>query len=320
MKFLDHNAHTKKLIELIFQNTQNICLAVAFWGLGSNDLIKKVKNKRIKIICNLESGATNPYEIIKIGQLIGFKNIRSIENLHAKVYCTDKKLILGSSNFSANGLSLEGDETNKLIEANLLVEDPITVNQVQNWFNNLWKGAKKVNESYCRKYLSKWSKNRNRGGKRKTEDDLFKAFEQGEYNEEKIHIIIDTIGFTKEEEKEGDKEAKAAIKGDLYYAGKDISYWYGYESVPRDAFIVSYFFDDNGKLEYYGLWKTLPKTYDRKGWQFCYEIDYRVLEKKHINQITRILKQNIKKLKIADDGLEMKLNAFYRKFRPKNEL
>jgi len=316
MKFLDHNAHTKKLIELIFQDTQNICLAVAFWGLGSSDLIKKAKNKKIKIICNLESGATNPYEIIKIGQLIGFKNIKSIENLHAKVYCTDKKLILGSSNFSANGLSLEGDETNKLIEANILIEDSSIISQIHKWFDALWASAREVDKDYCRKSLSKWIKNRNRNGKRIKDIDFFKAFESGAYNEEKIYIVIDTIGFTKEEEKEGDKVAKDAIKGDLFYEGKELSYWYDYESVPRDAFIISYFYDDKGKLGYYGIWKTLPKKYDRKGWQFCYEIDYKVLEKKHINQITRVLKQNINTFKITDEGLEMKLSSFYKKFSP----
>jgi len=320
MKLLNKNLATKNKIEQIFRDTQKIYLAVAFWGKGSSDLIKKAKSKKIKIICNLESGATNPYEIIKIGQLIGFKNIRSIENLHAKVYCTDKKLILGSSNFSANGLSLEGDETNKLIEANLLVDDTEIVNQTKNWFNNLWRNAREVNISYCEKYKSKWIENRKRSGKPRKENDFFKAYENGEYNDQKICIVIDTIGFTKEEEKEGDKEAKAAMKGDLFYEGKELSYWYDYESVPRDAFIISYFYDDKGKLDYYGIWKTLSKSFDRKGWQFCYEIDYKVLEKNHINQITRILKQNIKKLKIADDGLEMKLNVFYRKFRPKNEL
>jgi len=318
MKFLDNNAQTKKLIEQIFLDTHNIYLAVAFWGMGSSEIIRKVKNKKIRIICNLESGATNPNEIIKIGQLIGYDNIRSIDNLHAKVYCTDRKMVLGSSNLSANGLSLEGEETNKLIEANVLIEDSAIINQTHKWFDELWSSARKVDKGYCEKYKSKWVENRKRSGKpQRKEDDFFKAFENGEYSKEKTYIIIDSIGFSKEEEKEGDKEAKVAIKGDLYYAGKELSYWYDYESVPRDAFIISYFYNDNGKLDYYGMWKTLPKTYDRKGWQFCYETDYKVLEKKHINQITRILKKNINKLNIGDDGLEMKLTGFYKKFHPK---
>lgn len=320
MELLTKNLDTKNKIKQIFQDTQNIYLAVAFWGKGSSDVIKKVKNKKIKIICNLESGATNPYEIIKIGKLNGFKNIRSIKNLHAKVYCTDKKLILGSSNFSANGLSLEGDETNKLIEANLLVDDTEIVNQTKNWFNNLWRNAREVNISYCEKYKSKWIENRKRSGIPRKENDFFKTYENGEYNDQKICIVIDTIGFTKEEEKEGNKEAKAAMKGDLFYEGKELSYWNGYDDVPRDAYIISYFYDDKGKLDYYGIWEVLPKKYDRKEFQFCYETEDKVLEKNHINQITRVLKKNINKLKIGDDGLKMKLNAFYRKFRPKNEL
>ena len=317
MEFLHNNKQTKGSIERIIKESKNVYLAVAFWGQGSSDILRKSKDKEIKIICNLESGATNPYEIIKIGQMIGFNNIRSIKNLHAKVYLTDGNLILGSSNFSANGLSLEGDETNKLIEANILVEDNSIINKAHNWFDTLWANAREVNKSYCEKFISDWAKRRKGTGQKNKENDFFKACQNGEYNEERIYIIIDTGGFTREEEIVGDKEARIALKGDLFYEGKEISYWYGYESVPRDAFVISYFLEDNGQLEYYGIWKTLAKKYDRKGWQFCYKVDHKVLEAKHISQITKVLKQKIKNLKVSDDGLELKLSGFYKKFRPK---
>jgi len=320
MKLLDNNIQTKKQIEQMFRDSQNIYLAVAFWGLGSSDLIKKVKDKKIKIICNLESGATNPFEIIKIGQLIGFKNIRSIENLHAKVYCADKKLILGSSNFSANGLSLEGDETNKLIEANLLVDNTQIVNQAKEWFNNLWKSARGVDEKYCKKFNDLWGKKRNKIRSSTKNQDFFEAFEDGAYSGEKFYIVIDTEEFTKEEETIGIKEAKAATKGDLYYAGRELYFWSDYQNVPREAYIISYFFDNKGKLSYEGIWKTLPKKYDRKDYQFCYKTNNRLILRTHINQIASILKQNSKILKIVDYGLEMKLSNFYKRFRSDKEL
>lgn len=315
MQLLTQNSITKKLIELIIEEATEIKLAVAFWGYGSNETIKTAKNKKVRIICNLESGATNPHELIKIGKLIDFKNIRSIKNLHAKVYLTNNKMILGSSNFSANGLSLEGDETNKLIEANVLIDNRLIIKQADIWFNSLWNKAKPINEKYCKEYFSKWLSNRNRNEKRKIDTDFFIAFENGAYREENIYIIVDIGGFTTEEEKIGDRIAKETLGDDLFYKGKEISYWYGYKEVPRDKHIINYFFEKNGKLIYYGIWKTMPKTYDRKNWQFCYKVSDKLILKKHISQITKILKQNAKKLRLSDLGLEMTLSEFYNRFR-----
>lgn len=315
MEFLYQNSQTKKQIEQIIKESAEIKLAVAFWGYGSSETIKKAKNKKVKIICNLESGATNPYEIIKIGKLIGFKNIRSVKNLHAKVYLTDKKLILGSSNFSANGLSLEGDETNKLIEANVLIDSQLIIKQTSLWFDSLWKDAKVVDVKYCQKFIPKWAKRRVISDGQNLEPDFFKAYEKGVYNDENIYIIVDIGGFTPAEEKVGDKLAKETLGDDLFYKGKEISYWYNYKTVPRDKHIINYFFERNGKLIYYGIWKTLLKNYDRKNWQFCYKVSEKLILKKHINQITTILKKNTEHLQLANDGLEMKLSDFYKKFK-----
>lgn len=317
MQLLTQNSQTKKQIEQIIKESTDIKFAVAFWGYGSGETIKKAKHKKVKIICNLESGATNPYEIIKIGKLIGFKNIRSIKNLHAKVYLTNNKMILGSSNFSANGLSIEGDETNKLIEANVLIDNQLIIKQTNLWFNSLWNSAEKVNEKYCQQFIPKWAKRRVITDGQNLEPDFFKAYENGVYNNEDIYIIVDIGGFTAAEEKIGDKIAKETFSDDLFYKGKEISYWYGYKSVPRDKHIINYFLESNGKFIYYGIWKTLPKNYDRKNWQFCYKVSDTLILKKHINQITTILKNNTEELHLAIDGLEMNLSDFYKKFRPK---
>lgn len=316
MKFLSQNSQTKIQIEQILKESTDIKLAVAFWGFGSNETIKFAKNKKVKIICNLESGATNPHELIKIGKMIDFNSIRSINNLHAKVYLSNNKMILSSSNFSANGLSLEGDETNKLIEANVLIDNQSIIKQANLWFNLLWKGAKEIDEKYCQKFISKWSANRKRNTTRKIQNNFFKNFENGEYSNEKIYIIIDSEALTKEQEKIGNKAAKDITKGDLFYAGKEISYWWGYYAIPREAKIINYFCGERGGVYFTGIWETLPKKYDRKGYQFCYKTAIDTLSKKQINQIKMTLKQNIKKIKFVDYSAEIKLSEFYRRFKP----
>ncbi len=320
MKLITQNFQTKKLIETITKEAADIKLAVAFWGQGSSEMIKKIKNKKVQFICNLESGATNPYELIKIGKLIGFKKIRSIKNLHAKVYLTNNKMILGSSNFSSNGLSLEGDDANKLIEANLLIEDSNIIKAAHHWFNSLWKSAKKVDVNYCEKHIPKWVSNRKRNPVRKIETNFFKAYENGEYLNEKIYIIVDTIDLTLNEIKIGNKAVAEVKKGDLYYRGKEISYWYDYPNVPRDSVIISYFYEKKGRLYHTKIWKTLAKKYDKKGYQFCFKMSEKTILKNHIDQITAILKQNAEKLHLSDIGLEIKLSSFYEKFRPKEQL
>lgn len=320
MKLLYQNIQTKKAIEQLVKEAKEVRFAVAFWGKGASETIVNAKGKKVKIICNLESGASNPHEIIKIGKLIGFNNIRSVKNLHAKVYLTNNKMILGSSNFSANGLSLEGDETNKLIEANILLDNASINQDAKVWFDDLWNKAKQIDKNYCERFIDKWITNRSRISNQKIERDFFKAYENGEYSQAKIYLTIDTTGFTKEEEIIGDQAAKESVNSDLYYLGKEISYWYDYPELPRDAYIVSYFYSKKKKLTNYGIYKTLPKKYDRKGYQFCYKVSSSPLRKKHLVQITSVLKQNISKIKIHPaDGTEIELSKFYKVFRPKEK-
>ena len=75
--------------------------------------------------------------------------IRSIQKknlLHGKMYHIDnngvEKAILGSSNFTVRGLGLGAGDGN--IELNLKVEDNRDVNDLKQWFNELWYDEKQV--------------------------------------------------------------------------------------------------------------------------------------------------------------------------------
>jgi hypothetical protein len=111
---------------------KSIQCAVAFWGRGAANLFDK-NVQEARIICNLETGATNPIEIIKIMRT-GFE-IRQCDSLHAKVYIGDTKAVITSANASANGLGLEGTELHTWIEAGVLLDD---TREVQSWFERLW--------------------------------------------------------------------------------------------------------------------------------------------------------------------------------------
>jgi hypothetical protein len=54
--------------------TSPVCIAVAFWGLGAEELLSP--NRHYRIICNLDTGSTNPEAIRKIVNQAG-TNVRN---------------------------------------------------------------------------------------------------------------------------------------------------------------------------------------------------------------------------------------------------
>ena len=90
MEFLHNNKQTKGSIERIIKESKNVYLAVAFWGQGSSDIVRKSKDKEIKIICNLESDV-EPAKIFLLRQKIAFLPINNDEELCLfEIYCSMK--------------------------------------------------------------------------------------------------------------------------------------------------------------------------------------------------------------------------------------
>lgn len=112
-------------------------LAVAFWGQGSELLITPAK--RYRVICNLTEGGTNP-SVIR--ELIGRQNVevRYLPGLHAKVVLGRERAIVGSANFSANGLGLGSDPSRGWHEAAAIVN----AQSVVPWFEKHWQAALEV--------------------------------------------------------------------------------------------------------------------------------------------------------------------------------
>ena len=117
--FISTGTYITELEQLIGENNQLRC-AVAFWGKGANNLFIDFAKRggNLQIICNLESGATNPNVI---NELLDMQNVevRQLNDLHAKVISGENKAIVGSANFSCNGLNLEESEQTGWEEAGI---------------------------------------------------------------------------------------------------------------------------------------------------------------------------------------------------------
>jgi PLD-like domain len=135
MKFLDGADATALIKELVCKSGA-VRLAVAFWGVPAAENLGLLrKGKAANVICNLKMGGTNPKEIRALKD--SGVRVSQCDTLHGKVYLFDHSLIVGSSNASANGLSLQGEELSGWHEANLYSDNQDVYDAASRWFNDL---------------------------------------------------------------------------------------------------------------------------------------------------------------------------------------
>lgn len=127
----------EEAIRGILARPGRIRVAVAYWGEGAvaRFRMKDLRTRDISVVCDLLSGSCNPREIRRLRDELGSGRVRTLDNLHAKVWIAETAAIVGSSNASTNGLGREGDGVAGLIEANLLVTDRGTIRQLREWFD-----------------------------------------------------------------------------------------------------------------------------------------------------------------------------------------
>lgn len=138
--------------------------AVAFWGAGATRMFGDAEGRSIRIICNLASGGTNPYEIEKMMKAFGEQNVRQMDNLHAKVYIGTEGSVVASANASANGLGLEGKEQQQWLEAGVKLSE---TTEVLTWFDGLFDSneTRPITGADLKKAKAQWkSRRRNRPG------------------------------------------------------------------------------------------------------------------------------------------------------------
>jgi hypothetical protein len=113
----------------------NVNCAVAFWGMGAEAYFQfGDPAKKVRIICNLDMGGTNP-KVIRL--LLLNHSVKQSDLLHAKVYISDLGAVIGSANMSINGLGVEGNSGAKWEEAAIFTNDETIIREVRSWFDNL---------------------------------------------------------------------------------------------------------------------------------------------------------------------------------------
>jgi PLD-like domain len=126
-----------RAVKELFVSDKPLDVAIAFWGKGAEARALSESNAQRRIVCNLASGGTNPKVVATLGAAIGV-SIRKLDNLHAKVIIGSDVAIVGSANFSANGLGLEDGELAHWEEAGYIIRGANAIAPLQAWFNTLW--------------------------------------------------------------------------------------------------------------------------------------------------------------------------------------
>lgn len=176
-------------VKTLLSSDGPVDVAIAFWGRGAEDIIASSINGKRRIVCNLASGGTNP---MVIRALYGTTNIevRQDDSLHAKVLLGAAHGIVGSANFSANGLGFEGNERGNWVEAGFLLRDQAHLEEARRWFEKLWNSAQDIDEEMLVAAEESWRRNRIYRPKPRGDQFVIRSDNWRDYLHRNIYIII----------------------------------------------------------------------------------------------------------------------------------
>ncbi|SDF96860.1 MULTISPECIES: phospholipase D-like domain-containing protein [Rhodanobacteraceae] len=189
--FVSGDAYSTRVKEL-FATEQPLDVAIAFWGTGAEAKAVSKAGSARRIICNLGSGGTNPDVIEKLGESPRV-SVKKLDNLHAKVVIGKDVAIVGSANFSANGLGLEDGELAYWQEAGYIVTDKAELKRLRTWFTSLWDSeASTITPLDIKNAREAWALRRKMRPKLRAANDAFVITKDNwlGFRDRQIHVIV----------------------------------------------------------------------------------------------------------------------------------
>jgi len=254
MKFLD-GLGARKCIARFAQDAAEGRFAVAFWGLGAGvDLGITLMGARAKVICNLATGGTNPQAI---RQLIGAGvQVRQRDDLHAKVYLFPEGVVIGSSNASSNGLSMQGHECSGWTEANLLTAEPHILRELGTWFDQHWGTARDVTEDDLAAAWNIWSRRRRHilRPSMSWDEDLLTMLARNPdaFDGDRLYLVV----YSSNMDQDGNDAVAAARKS--RGVGAQLGGFQDWDTLPDDADLLSIYWGPRGGFRCDGYWAMPP--------------------------------------------------------------
>lgn len=254
MIFLDEYKALTKVREIL-EATDEATIVVAFWGKGAIDSLGLRKPWRsLKIVCNLDSGACNPYEIEELLQLGSSVEVRSDLRLHGKVYLTGSGVVLGSSNASTNGLVVEGRAAFGWSEANIFSNENDLNSQILGWCNERFESAKNVTQLDIVAAQKLWKIRKDASDRTiASASDLIQAVRERPVDFTDSNIKV--VRWGRKATDEAEEAHNSAIKADHLLEGTDYYEGWGDDMKVGD-WLIDYHID-RSKAVFTGYWKVV---------------------------------------------------------------
>jgi hypothetical protein len=257
--------------------SQNVRMAVAFWGEGAAQRLGLLsKPSSATVICNLKMGGTNPAEIRALRD--AGVHVSQSDGLHAKVYLFDNQVIIGSSNASANGLSLQGSEISGWIEANIFCDEPALCRKVSEWFDKLV--TQEITEANLKNAEEIWLRRRRniqvlspKGG---TLVETLRS-KPASYKNRKLYLCAYSEGLDAAGEKAFKQEQQALMSQGLPAAAV-LDAFQDWPELPDDANLLCFLVDSAGGVRFEGFCEMPQQRRELKcgrnsKLQLCFSMD-----------------------------------------------
>ena len=242
-------------IRTILSATDHAKLAVAFWGDGAIERLGLNRSGlTLEILCNLDSGACNPAELRKLLEQPDV-TLKSHPALHAKVWWTPAAAVLGSSNASSNGLALEHETGSGWHEANIGVDEAISVEGIRVWFEGLFKAGYDVETEDLDQAENLWKiRKRMAPTGMRLARTLFAAYRASPENPAWQRVKIAYCRDDLDQETKNWMEQEI-VEGRLSTGISAYGEWN--EKIAPDDYVIDFGLDA-AKPAYAGIWQALP--------------------------------------------------------------
>jgi hypothetical protein len=258
--FVDSSKY-KQVVTSISEEKGDLLAAVAFWGSGAESFIQPHSGKQIKLICNLASGATNPLVIDILRSKSGVL-LKQHDRLHAKVFVGSNSALVGSANFSSNGLNLEGVELSGWQEAGWLTSDSLQIGAIRQWFSALWEESREISDLDIEVARHKWIIRRSERPK------LSPSFSQGfslakfshsELVDRRVYVAI-YGDWISDEAKNAYKAYREQLSGQRQQKSVKLPPIYeDWPDLPKEAQLIDVYYGPRGAIRCYGVF---TRTHD----------------------------------------------------------
>jgi hypothetical protein len=255
--FVTSKNYLHKLSALI-DGSERVDVAVAFWGEGSDALLALPENKAVRVVCNLLSGGTNPEPIAQL--LRQGVNVRQLDDLHAKVVLGTGGALVGSANFSTNGLQLEGPEAVGWSEAGLMTTAGADLREIAQWFDAEWARARPIEVHDLKRALAAWKRRRAARPTVKQVKSLA-DFAPADVKDRDLYIAI-----WGEQPSPGADAAYQAVVSDAEEREllapsilERLSFYEAWPNLPNDGILISFERHAKGKYRCDGVWRRFAQ-------------------------------------------------------------